>query len=190
LFVLLLPHLLHRQKSVVVETEHPKPAQYKITYRAEAILCLAVAKKVQQTVVATIPVPCSANMESVETSAEVNGICLSVLQSITPTLTLAIESSHPSALQSKPSDAGFTPHDEWDVTIIWHNMYAPSDFITFRKQSRGPIERILVDFAKVLESGIFEEVYSVSASKHMFCATVVCMKNKDEGVMEQIHSVY
>jgi len=56
-----------------------------------------------------------------------------------------------------------------------------SDFRSMRKSSRGPIGRILVDFAKVLESGMFE-VISVNASKHMFCAVVACQKNRDEGV--------
>jgi hypothetical protein len=84
---------------------------------------------------------------------------------------------------------GFREHEDFDVTIIWHNVYAESDFLCFRKESRGPIERILVGFGKVLESGVFEQVVSVNASKHLFCVTVVCTKNKDEGVMDAIFSV-
>jgi len=80
-------------------------------------------------------------------------------------------------------------HDGFDVTIIWHNLYAESDFTTFRKESRGPIERILVDFAKALEKDVFDEVVSVNASKHLFCVTVICTKNKNEGVMDAIFCV-
>jgi len=60
-------------------------------------------------------------------------------------------------------------------------MDADSDFICFSKGSRGPIERILVGFGKMLESGVFEQAVSVNASKHLFCVTVVCTKNKNEG---------
>jgi hypothetical protein len=81
------------------------------------------------------------------------------------------------------------PHDDFDISIIWQNIYAESDFVCFRKESQGPIERILIDFAKVLESGVFEEVVCVNASKHLFCVTVACTKNKDEGVMDAILSV-
>jgi hypothetical protein len=129
-------------------------------------------------------------MQKAEGPVDAPGLFLFMLIPETGTLIEVAESSHPSALQSKCQSADFTPHEDFDVTIIWHNLYAPSNFTTFRKESRGPIERILVDFAKVLESGIFEEVYSVSASKHLFCVTVVCTKNKDEGVMEQIGSVH
>jgi len=83
----------------------------------------------------------------------------------------------------------FTEHDDFDVTIIWQNIAADSDFLCFRKESKGPIERILVDFAKVLEMAVFEEVISVNASKHLFCVTVACVKNKDEGVMDAITTV-
>jgi len=33
------------------------------------------------------------------------------------------------------------------------------------------------------------EVYSVNASKHLFCVTVACEENKDEGVMDLVLSV-
>jgi hypothetical protein len=81
-------------------------------------------------------------------------------------------------------------HDDFDITIIWHNLYAgpDSDFFAFRRESRGPIERILVGFAKALETGLFE-VVSASASKNLFCVTVICEKNKDDGVMDAIFMV-
>jgi hypothetical protein len=105
------------------------------------------------------------------------------------TLKVAIEQSHSSALKSTSQNAEFTPHEDFDVAIIWHNMYAHSNFTTFRKESQGPIDGNLVGFAKVSESGIFEEVLGVSASEHMFCVTVVYTKNKEDGVSEQIGSV-
>lgn len=104
-------------------------------------------------------------------------------------LTRITESSHPSDLQSKSHNAKLTPHKDFDVTIIWNNIDARSDLLTFRKDSQGPVERILVDFARVLQSGVLGEVYSVNASKHLFCMTLACRKNEDEGVMDQILSV-
>ncbi|KAI4657906.1 uncharacterized protein J4E78_006295 [Alternaria triticimaculans] len=83
--------------------------------------------------------------------------------------------------ESPGPDASFTPHEDFDVDIIWHNMDIRSDFRSIRKSSRGPIGRILVDFAKVLESELFE-VISVNASKHLFCVVVACQKNMNEGV--------
>jgi hypothetical protein len=81
-------------------------------------------------------------------------------------------------------------HDDFDVTIIWHNLYRgpDSNFTIFRRESRGPIERILVDFAKALETELFE-VVSVNASKNLFCVTVVCEKMKDDGVMDAVFLV-
>ncbi|KAF5016233.1 hypothetical protein F66182_12153, partial [Fusarium sp. NRRL 66182] len=51
-----------------------------------------------------------------------------------------------------------TVHDDTDIDIIWHNLHADSDFTIFRKKSDGPMERILVDFARVVDAGVFEEV--------------------------------
>jgi len=66
-----------------------------------------------------------------------------------------------------------------------------SNFTIFRKESRGPIERILLDFARVVASGVFDEVISVNASKHLLCVVVATKRNRDgkDGVMEQILSV-
>jgi hypothetical protein len=83
----------------------------------------------------------------------------------------------------------FAAHEDFDVTIIWQNMDSRSDFIAFRKESRGPIGRILVDFARVLKSGIIDEIISVNASKHLFCVTLATQKNQNEGVNDQIYSV-
>ena len=73
-----------------------------------------------------------------------------------------------------------TVHDDTDIDIIWHNLHADSDFTVFRKKSDGPMERILVDFARVVDAGVFEEVVSVSASKYLFSVTVVCSQGWDE----------
>jgi hypothetical protein len=81
------------------------------------------------------------------------------------------------------------PHKDFDVTIIWHTVNALSNFIRVRKASRGPLERILVEFTKVLENSTFEEVYCVSARRHLFCVTAACMESNDECVMDQIHRV-
>lgn len=71
-------------------------------------------------------------------------------------------------------------HDDTDIDIVWNNLHAESDFTVFRKKSDGPMERILMDFARVVDAGVFEEVVSVNASKYMFCVTVICSKGWDE----------
>lgn len=71
------------------------------------------------------------------------------------------------------------PHDDFDITIIMHNMDCRSNFIRFQKESRGLIELILAEFTKILELGLFEEVISVNASKKLFCVTVCYKKNMD-----------
>ena len=85
--------------------------------------------------------------------------------------------------------ATYPPHEDWDVSIIWHNVYAHSDFSTIRSESRGPVERIMVDFGRIVASGVFEQVLAVNASKYLFCVTVACTKNMDEGVRDQIFSM-
>ena len=117
--------------------------------------------------------------------------CLIFSTSVNITLTVITEPTTPNAptvprLESPPPDT--TPHEDFDVDIIWENMDIRSDFRSMRKSSRGPIGRILVDFGKVLESGMFE-VISVNASKHMFCAVVACQKNRDEGVDDLLWTV-
>jgi len=82
------------------------------------------------------------------------------------------------------------PHEDFDVTIIWHNMFIESSSSTFRKESRGPIERILAEFGKALSTGVFAEVYNVTATKNMFCVVLVCFKGwEDEDLKKAIFSV-
>jgi hypothetical protein len=74
-----------------------------------------------------------------------------------------------------------TPHSTDDVSIIWQNLDVDNDFSISRKESVGPIERIMVDFARVLELGVLDEVVSVNASKYLFCVTFVwCRLGKEE----------
>lgn len=96
----------------------------------------------------------------------------------------------PVARQRSHQSANFIPHNDFDITIIWHNVDARSNFTCFRKESRGPIERILIDFARVLETGVLEEVISVNASKYLFCVTIACPKNKNEGIMDAIFRIW
>jgi hypothetical protein len=49
-----------------------------------------------------------------------------------------------------------------------------------RFTSTGPVEQLLVTLGKIIESGLFEEVSSVSASKYSIYITVVCSKSWDE----------
>lgn len=78
------------------------------------------------------------------------------------------------------------PHDNSDITIIWHNNSASISFRCFLQYSRGPIQRILINFAKALESGVFEEVFRVNASKYLFCVTVACVRDWDERFMDAV----
>jgi hypothetical protein len=71
-------------------------------------------------------------------------------------------------------------HSDDDIDITWVNLYAPSDFTIFRIMSNGPIEKLLVELGKKIESGLFEIVYNVSASKHALHITVACSKSWDE----------
>ena len=133
-------------------------------------------------------------MQSATNTAAANSMCSST--STRPLLLLTILTvviattpnapTAPPRLESPPPDT--TPHEDFDVDIIWENVDIRSDFRSMRKSSRGPIGRILVDFGKVLESGMFE-VISVNASKHMFCAVVACQKNRDEGVDDLLWTV-
>lgn len=83
--------------------------------------------------------------------------------------------------------APFAPHEDFDVTIIWQNIDSRSNFEMFRKESRGPVQRILMNLARVSQSGMIDQVISVNASKHLFCITLATEKNKENGVMDQIY---
>jgi hypothetical protein len=76
-----------------------------------------------------------------------------------------------------------------NISIIWHNVDSRSNFTCFRKESCGPIERILVDFARALETGVFEQVLSVNASQWLFCVTVAARRNREDGVMDAVFMV-
>ncbi|RAO66242.1 uncharacterized protein BHQ10_002254 [Talaromyces amestolkiae] len=122
---------------------------------------------VQQTAAATPSAPSSAVTSSAEKCVDVNAL-------------VQKEHNPPAPYDTDQPLQRSTVHDDTDIDIIWHNLHADSDFTAFRKKSDGPMERILVDFARVVEAGVFEEVVSVTASKYMFNVTVVCSKGWDE----------
>ncbi|KAH0363687.1 hypothetical protein KCU65_g7222, partial [Aureobasidium melanogenum] len=74
-------------------------------------------------------------------------------------------------------DAQPPPHPEIDT--IWHNMYAPSTFTTWRKQSTRSIEQLLVDFTTLVDKGVFK-VVSLSVGKASFVAVVACERDWEE----------
>ena len=75
-----------------------------------------------------------------------------------------------------------------DLDIIWHNMDAQSDFKLRRQQDVGPIEKILVQFGKVVASGIFDQVISVNASKYCF-HVVFASDASSEEIKKQLATV-
>ncbi|KAH7077861.1 hypothetical protein BKA63DRAFT_273286 [Paraphoma chrysanthemicola] len=126
-------------------------------------------KETQPAAATTTSVPYPAKMKNAEPTADAS-----------PFLAQA------TVIQTAAKD---TAHEDFDVTIIWQNIDSRSNFMMFRKESRGPIERILVDFATVLESGVIDQIISVNASKHLFCVTLATEKNKEDGVLDQIMAV-
>lgn len=76
------------------------------------------------------------------------------------------------------------------IDIIWHNIYRNDDenFLGYRRRSKSSITHVLIEFGKLVEMGIFEQVLSVNASQHMFCVTVACTKRADE-VIDLIASI-
>lgn len=140
---------------------------------------------VQQTAAATPSAPSSAVTSSAEKCVDVNGMLFPLFKYLSPTVYANIalvqkEHNPPAPYDTDQPLQRSTVHDDTDIDIIWHNLHADSDFTAFRKKSDGPMERILVDFARVVEAGVFEEVVSVTASKYMFNVTVVCSKGWDE----------
>lgn len=63
-------------------------------------------------------------------------------------------------------------------------MYAPSTFITWRKQSTRPAEQLLTDFTNLVKQGVFS-IISLSVSKASFVAVVACAKEWDD-VQEEV----
>ncbi|THX95040.1 hypothetical protein D6C90_00890 [Aureobasidium pullulans] len=81
---------------------------------------------------------------------------------------------------AEPNGASpFTNETINEVDIIWHNMYAPSTFSTWRKTSSRSIAELLVDFAKLVDDGIVS-VISLNVSKASFVAVVGCERDWDE----------
>ncbi|GAB7348900.1 hypothetical protein MBLNU459_g7592t1 [Dothideomycetes sp. NU459] len=66
-----------------------------------------------------------------------------------------------------------------EVDVILHNMYADSDFVTVRRQSRLSVDKLVVNMAGLVADGVFS-VINLSASKHSFVAVVACEKGWSE----------
>jgi hypothetical protein len=65
-------------------------------------------------------------------------------------------------------------------------MYAPSTFITWRKFSSRSVEEVLIDFATLVEKGVFI-IVSLSVGKGSFVAVVGCERSWEEvegGILE------
>jgi hypothetical protein len=65
-------------------------------------------------------------------------------------------------------------------------MYTPSTFITWRKFSSRSVEEILLDFATLVEKGVFT-IVSLSVGKGSFVAVVGCERSWEEvegGILE------
>ncbi|TIA63871.1 hypothetical protein D6C77_01809 [Aureobasidium pullulans] len=80
----------------------------------------------------------------------------------------------------KPNDASPSTNETINgVDIIWHNMYTPNTFSTWRKTSSRSIAELLVDFAKLVDDGVVD-VISLNVSKASFVAVVGCERDWDE----------
>ncbi|THX29127.1 hypothetical protein D6D12_04404 [Aureobasidium pullulans] len=79
----------------------------------------------------------------------------------------------------EPNDASPSTNETIEVDIIWHNMYAPSTFSTWRKTSSRSIAELLFDFAKLVDDGIVS-VISLNVSKASFVAVLGCERDWDE----------
>jgi hypothetical protein len=84
--------------------------------------------------------------------------------------------------------AKYVKLDDALLDIIWHNMDSRSNFRVRRQQDVGPIEKILVQFGKVVASGVFDQVISVNASKFAFHVTFASERGEEE-IMQQLANV-
>lgn len=84
-----------------------------------------------------------------------------------------------SVLDLNDTEVSRAENDQTQVDMIWHNMYAPSTFVTWRKQSTRSIEQLLIDFTTLVDKGVFG-VISLSVSKASFVAVVGCEKSWEE----------
>ena len=58
-------------------------------------------------------------------------------------------------------------------------MFIESNFRTWRKVSRGPVKRVLIEVAKLVEGGVFG-IVSMNVSKFSFVVIVNCEKSWEE----------
>jgi hypothetical protein len=110
---------------------------WRLTTRLEATPYLATTYDVVL-IFTEIPLMLSwTTIDTFENTADVDrGYWLSSAFSM-EMLKLLKDSTHSFVIQTKSQNDGFTPHDDLDITIIWHNLYAPSSFTTLHKESWG-----------------------------------------------------
>lgn len=66
------------------------------------------------------------------------------------------------------------------IDCIFHNIYAPSDFTTFRKwYDSCDADTLLMFIAEHVRQGLYS-IIALSATKHMFVVTVACEKNFED----------
>lgn len=84
----------------------------------------------------------------------------------------------PENLRRLDEQEGYQPLGS--VDIVWNDLEASSDFSILRFKSYDPIEQLLVRLGTSIESGVFEHVYSVSASRFALFITIATKKDVDE----------
>jgi hypothetical protein len=72
------------------------------------------------------------------------------------------------------------PDEDDVVDITWVNLDAESDFTLFRCRSGSDIKTLLVGLGKAIDTGVFDVVFNVSASRRSLYITVGCSKTWDE----------
>lgn len=84
----------------------------------------------------------------------------------------------PEYLRRLDEEEGYQPLGSID--IVWNNLYDSSNFQTLRFKSYLSITQVLVKLGKSIESGSFDHVFSVSASRFALFVTVSTTKKFDE----------
>jgi len=84
----------------------------------------------------------------------------------------------PEYLRRLDEEEGY--HPLGSVDIVWSNLYDGSDFRGLRFKSNLPITQLLVKLGKSIESGLFDHVFNVSASRFALFVTVSTTKGFDD----------
>jgi hypothetical protein len=138
--------------------------------------------------ICSVWVPIFAKIQHATPSADASSAQL--LSNFSPTMTrTGLSTASPIQLSGAQAAARYATHEDFDITIISHNTDSRSDFMVFRNKLKGSTERILVDFATVLESRVIDQVVNVNASMYLFYFTLATEENKEDGAMDQILAV-